>query len=231
MRRTAIALLLLVSGSAAAVAQPAKYPLVQAPQKGHCAVGVMSDLGAKLRTSKANFIGKNIHEDVPIESWHIDDLVVDRIRDALGKRAAVQRIPYRKELIVLFETAPWFGENLFLRQSFANRVRTPVTGTRCARYVVATLGHDIDIGHGLAIVVLLGGHAFVHAVITLRVYDGETFARLRVATNLYGARRVDESLWPDPPGSAAQNTRLREAIRELVARELDTMLPKLPLTP
>jgi hypothetical protein len=33
--------------------------------------------------------------EVPVESWHIDDFVDDKIRDALGNRAPVQRIPNR----------------------------------------------------------------------------------------------------------------------------------------
>jgi len=43
-------------------------------------------------------------------------------------------------------------------------------------------------------------------------------------------RQVDASLWPESPGNAAQNARLREAIRELVSQGMDATLPELPLT-
>ena len=43
-------------------------------------------------------------------------------------------------------------------------------------------------------------------------------------------RRVDESFWPDSPRNAAQDARLREAIRELVSQGMDATLAELPLT-
>ena len=52
MRRTIIALLLILSGAAAAVAQPAPTKpkpaaAKQAPQSGRCDIGVVSHLGEK----------------------------------------------------------------------------------------------------------------------------------------------------------------------------------------
>jgi len=35
---------------------------------------------------------------VPVESWRIDDLVIAKIGGSLGKRAAVRRITYQKEV-------------------------------------------------------------------------------------------------------------------------------------
>ncbi len=117
MRRTVIALLLLVSGAAAtAVAQPAKQ---NPPAQGHCAVGVQSRLGEEFEVG---------NKKVSVESWHIDDLVVDRVRAALGKRAVVQRIPYRKEAVVWWQR---FVDN-------ANSFRRMAAGTRCARYIVVS---------------------------------------------------------------------------------------------
>jgi len=42
-------------------------------------------------------------------------------------------------------------------------------------------------------------------------------------------RQVDESFWPQSPSNAAQNARLREAIREPVGQGVDATLPELPL--
>jgi hypothetical protein len=148
MRRTIIALLLFVSGAATGVAQPAKQnPPAQAPQKGHCDVGVVSRLGEKFRVS----IAYKVSEYVPVESWHIDDLVVDRIRAALGKRAVVQRIPYRKELVVMRPL--FFGRAMDGPASF----RRMATGTRCARYVFVSPGKEDDVNYadlvGLGIII------------------------------------------------------------------------------
>jgi hypothetical protein len=43
-------------------------------------------------------------------------------------------------------------------------------------------------------------------------------------------REVDESFWPASPDVAAQNVKLRDAVRGLVAQSLDATLPDLKLT-
>jgi hypothetical protein len=245
MRRTIIALL-LVSAAASAVAQIAKQnPSAQVVQTGHC-VGVVSHLGEKfqVREQTSVFAEAKI-SDVPVESWHLDDLVVDRIRDALGNRAAVQRIPYRKEALAPVE--PRRGEllsltlsRLFQLRDFAAIIRTLVAGTRCARYVLVTEGVHVDADPrylaGLGIAKGLGLIG-MHAIVKAWVIDGETFqvlndptadVRRRSIPVLFGtAPLLNESVWPDPPNSAAQNAKLCETTREMVAQDLDEILPKL----
>jgi hypothetical protein len=74
MRRTVTALLLLLSGAAAAIAQPAptkqKPPkqavAKQAPQNSHCAVGVVSGLGEKFIVKRIGFtVLGNEENEVP----------------------------------------------------------------------------------------------------------------------------------------------------------------------
>jgi hypothetical protein len=240
MRRTVIALLLLLSGAAAsAVGEPANQNWsAQALQRGRCAVGVVSHLGEKFRVEKGILSERKISE-VSVEPWHLDDLVVGRIRSAVGNRAAVQRIPYRKEA--------WVKRTVLLRQypDYAATMRALAAGTRCARYVLVipgrrSLGPDSGTLDGLAIGKGLGLE--LYAVIEVAVFDGETFKfNSRVTYNtkqsfpgIFGTahpeRLLNESFWPDPPNTAAQNTKLREATRELVARDLDEILPGLLLT-
>ncbi len=202
MRRTIIALLLIVSGAAAAVAQTVKQnPSAQAPPKGHCAVGVISDLGEKFQVR---------NKDVPVE-WHIDDLVVDRIRAALGKRAVVQRIPYRKDVEeqVRRSVAP----TLFGAQ-FKELLRRLTTGTRCARYVVVTRASrndDDEVGLGIVTAKSFGTpRAYVHVLITMRVYDGETFVWLAPTGLADSSHKVDPSFSPDPQ---AVQRRMRSCAR------------------
>lgn len=162
MRQTVIALLLMGSAVATAVAQTAKQ---NPPAQGHCAIGVQSRLGDEFTVGNKN---------VSVESWHIDDLVVDRVRAALGKRAAVLRIRYRKEAFPSFE-----GSRLFhSAPSLPDAIRTLAIGTRCARYVLVTEDR-FDWGNSMYLVGVgivkgaLGGFK-INAVIRVRVFDGET---------------------------------------------------------
>ena len=120
------------------------------------------------------------------------------------------------------------------------------TGTRCARYlfVTRTYYHDLRIG-GIGILRTGIGEPFTkvnaYALFSLRLYDGETFTLLKRAnapsnewiflSSIHGPhRQVDESFWPESPDTAAQNAKLREAIRELASQGMDATLPELPLT-
>lgn len=260
MRRIVVALLLFVNGAAAATAQPAPgeqnlpkpAPAKQAVPKqapatrdGKC-VGVVSHIGEKFTVKKVGIVVfQNEENEVPIESWRIDDLVVAKIGGFLNKQAAVRRIAYPKGAFASLETPKLFRN---YDADLGEIVRTVAAGTRCTRYVVVTPGvsgygnTNQNLG-GLGIVA--GGWSFgnvnLHALITLRVYDGETFAPLtrKAASDgkstffaMIGGphREVDKSFWPDPFGVAPQNAKLRDAIRELVGQSLETTLPELHLT-
>src|SRR5258707_818697 len=152
MRRTVTALLLLVSGLASALAQPAptrqNQPKTvvakQVPQQDGNCVGVVSNLGEKFTVRKIGYgvFGSELNE-VPVDSWHIDDLAVAKISAALGKRTAVRRIPYHKEAFVSRRTLFRDAE-----AEIREGVRTLAAGTRCARYlfVTRTYYHDLRIG-------------------------------------------------------------------------------------
>jgi hypothetical protein len=252
MRRTvtALLLLLLLSGAASALAQPGPTKqsdpktaaAKRAPQQDGNCVGVVSNLGEKLTVRRIVYglIGSELNE-VPVDSWHIDDLAVAKISAALGKRTAVRRMPYHKEAFVsrgtLFRDA---------EAEIREGVRTLAAGTRCARYlfVTRTYYHDLRIG-GIGILRTGIGEPFTkvnaYALFSLRLYDGETFTLLKRASApseesilwqpIRGPhRRVDESFWPESPRNAAQDARLREAIRELVSQGMDATLAELPLT-
>ncbi|HKD25360.1 MAG TPA: hypothetical protein VKC66_05520 [Xanthobacteraceae bacterium] len=123
MRWTIIALLLFLNGVGAALAQPAptkqSLPKTVAvkqavakqapPQNGNC-VGVVSNLGEKLAVRKIayGYVGNEINE-VPVDSGHIDDLVVAKISTALNKRTVVRRIAYHKEAFASRETRNCFA--------------------------------------------------------------------------------------------------------------------------
>jgi hypothetical protein len=248
MRQTVTALLLLLGGAAAALAQPAptkqNQPKTAAakqavakqapPQDSNC-VGIVTNLGEKftVRRIGASVLGNEISV-VPVDSWHIDDLVVAKISAALGKRTMVRRIPYRREAFVSRGTLKLFRDT---EAEIREGVRTSTAGTRCARYLFVIGGIGIlrtGIGE-------LFTKVNAYARFSLRLYDGETFTLLKRASapsdesiwlraTRSPYRQVDESFWPESPRNAAQNAGLREAIRELVSQGMDATLAELPLT-
>jgi hypothetical protein len=261
MRPTVIALLLLLSAAAAALAQPAPDKPNQArpaaakpaaagqsPQSGRCDVGVISHLGEKFNVRQVGFtVFGNESNVVSIESWRIDDLVVAKISGALGKRATVRRVAYRKEAFASLETSKLFRDS---DAEVGEGVRTLTAGTHCARYLVVTdgtsrYGTTNQVLGGLGIVAgkkpyFTGDLYNLHTLITLRVYDGGTFAMMKRKFATTGEstfmamiggphREVDQSFWPVPPDAAAQNTKLRDAVRDLIGQSLDATLPELPL--
>jgi len=179
------------------------------------------------------FFTGNKRTYVPVESFHLDDLVVDRIRSGLGNRAAVLRIPYREEPFASFNT-PNLGQRLgYLFAPFtyvpdvADAIRTVAAGTRCTRYILVTPAPDTEYDQG-DVGITKSLRPRVHAAIRIRVFDGETFKLSNsIDRSTAFGRVVDESFWPDPPRSAALNAKLREATRELVAKCLDQVLPRL----
>jgi hypothetical protein len=261
MGRTVTALLLLLSGAAAALAQPAPTKQNQpktaaakpaaakqpSPQDSNC-FGVVSRLGEKFTVRKIGYtvFGNEIN-GVPVDSWHIDDLVVAKISAALGKRTVVRRIPYHKEAFASLEMLKLFRDT---EAEVGEGVRTLTAGTRCARYLLVTrayynVGNSNQTIGGIGILRTGIGELFIkvnaYALFSLRLYDGETFTLLKRANAPSGDsilmqwirgphRQVDESFWPEFPGNAAQNARLREAIRDLVSQGMDATLPELPLT-
>ncbi len=252
MRRTIVTLLLLLGGAAAALAQPApakqNLPKTasakQAPQQDGNCVGVVSNLGEKFTVRKTGYgVFGNELKEVPVDSWHIDDLAVAKISAALGKRTTVRRIPYHKEAFVSRQTLKLFRDP---EAEIRDGVRTLTAGTRCARYLFVTRTYYSDLRIGGTGILRTGiGDLFTkvnaYALFSLRLYDGETFTLLKRASApseesilwqpIRGPhRRVDESFWPKSPGDTAQNGRLREAIRELVSQGMDATLPELPLT-
>ena len=259
MRRTITALLLLLNGVGAAMAQPApaKQNLPKTatakqavakqapPQNGNC-VGVVSNLGEKFTVRKIGYtVFGNEENEVPVESWRIDDLVIAKISGSLGKRAAVRRIAYQKEAFASLDTPKLFRN---YEAEVGEAIRTMTAGTRCARYVVVTRGYRTVGASNQAIGgigILYDGvgplsRVNLYALFSLRLYNGETFALLKQKAApsgesifleaIHGPHRlVDKSFWPESPDRAAQDAKLREAIRELVAQGMDAALPELQL--
>jgi hypothetical protein len=259
MRRTVIVLLLLLGGAAAAMAQsapakpsqpkPAAKQAAAAPQTGPC-VGVVTELGGKFTVGKPGFsVFGNVNEEMPVDSWRIDDLVLAKIGGVFGKRAVVKRIPYRQEAFASLLATPAPLRMFHDKDAeLGDGIRTLAAGTHCAAYLLVTrayynLGNSRWSIGGIGVIYtggVLSKKIDAYALFNVRLYDGETFKLVKLAKapsgdsifldTMHGPHReLDEQAWPDPPASTVQNAKLREKIRELVAQGMDETLKELPL--
>jgi hypothetical protein len=247
---------ILIAGDAAEAQQPAKpkAPAVNSAQpakpavadNGKC-IGVVSAIGDTFFLRKIGItVFGNAEGAVPIDSWHIDDIVVSKISAYLSKSWTVRRINYSKGAFASLD-----GQHaLFYNYSddLQGIVRRVTASTKCDHYAVVVKGSS-SFGttnqsiYGLGIVEatsILGASDYVHALFTIRVYDGRTFAMLgqrgarieewNLVSDFKGPgiggpyRAVDNSWWPG--SDAAQSAKLRDSIRSLVERALDVTMPQ-----
>jgi hypothetical protein len=217
MRRTVIALLLLMSGAATAMAQTAKQSRPQPPPRtDRCDVGVVSELGT---LSVEDYPYHGVDKIVPVESWHLENVVVDRVRAALGNRvAAVRSIPYRGEKVV---NRPYLLWQIPVR--IRPSTRQLAAGMRCSYYVRVSEG-SVGTESGPMEGIGINKGVFIHAVVGVDVIDGDTFKPLEGVVVQAEKGGLNNSLWPDPPDRAGQNTKLREAMAQLVIQNVDHAL-------
>src|SRR5258708_27619439 len=144
MRRTITALLLLLNGVGAAGRnlRPPCGTCRNREQRNRrrCKVAIVSascrSLARNSPSRKSGYtVFGNEDNEVPVESWRVDDLVIAKISGALGNRAAVKRISYHKEAFASLETLKLFRDS---EAEVGQGVRTLVAGTRCARYLLVT---------------------------------------------------------------------------------------------
>src|SRR5258708_17812290 len=121
MRRTITALLLLLNGVGAAGRnlRPPCGTCRNREQRNRrrCKVAIVSascrSLARNSPSRKSGYtVFGNEDNEVPVESWRVDDLVIAKISGALGNRAAVKRISYHKEAFASLETLKLFRDKI-----------------------------------------------------------------------------------------------------------------------
>jgi hypothetical protein len=182
----------------------------------------------------------NEFKQIKVDNWGLDDLVVERLRAAVGPGLAVRRIAFDKALFEGYVPGIGMVQNLDTKAPAI--VRQAAAQTPCERYVVVTRAASQHVGnqpvYGLG-VVNSGGplHTTIalHTVVRIHVHDGQTFAVLKSGNgSLSGAnfltgpptRKLDASWWPEPP-DAANTPAMRDATRKLLGEVLDKSLPEL----
>jgi len=240
MRRLLIVFFVL-SLCSAAFAAHSVAPKKTQPGKS---VGVITDLGDVFTLRKVGImVFGNEEKEIRIDGWGINDLVVQQVGNALGKRFSIRRVAYPKGTFDAldhpkFPLLPMYDQNLkrIVRELASHQKADFYVVVRKASSQVVNTNQRVS---GLGI--LERGGVILYALSEIRVYDGHTFAELKngVASmgqstfmeTIMGAipvhgpyRRVDRTWWPEP-SQAAQSAKLRDATRELVQKSLAATLP------
>ena len=203
--------------------------------------GVPAPLGDRFEVKKIGItVFGNEFKEITVDNWGLDDLVVERVRAAVGPGPAVRRIAYAKGSFDGY--VPGIGMFQNLNSKAPEIVRQAAAPAQCERYVVVTRAVAQYVGNqsifGLGIVnsgrPILSTTA-LHAVVRIHIHDGQTFAVLKSgAASLGGSsflsgpptRKLDDSWWPEPP-EGANTLAMREATRKLLGEALDKSLPEL----
>lgn len=213
---------------------------------GPCGVGVIAATQDPFVVEKIGLtVFGNEYAEVPV-SWGLDDLVFARVRAAAGA-APLRRIAYAKGAFdAYYHPKPSLFRNE--REELSNLVRQIAGNAGCDRYVVVTRGEGMLPGtnqplRGLGILNRGAGiisHTFLFAYVGVTVFDGQTFEiKKGPGVTLEGVmkhmadnfvqderlRKVDNSLFPATAADSANNTILRDNIRDFLTARLDKILP------
>ncbi|WP_157100410.1 hypothetical protein [Rhodoplanes sp. Z2-YC6860] len=185
-------------------------------------------------------------EEIAVDSWGIDELIVRKVGTVLGNRFTVRRINFPKATLAALESP---GGGLF-RNTTAEWDQAVAAAARASGKCDLTISvyrtgaafsNTNQTLFGLGIVSYgaeLMGSYYLFAHFAIRIYDGNTFAVLKtevartettlasVLTGVGGlTRRVDKTWWPETPQAAVQSAQIRDGIRTLVNQSLEKTLP------
>lgn len=225
-------------------APPAKP--VEQTTAGPCGVGVIAATQDPFVVEKIGLtVFGNEYAEVPV-SWGLDDLVFARVRAAAGA-TPLRRITYAKGAFdAYYHPKPSLFRND--REELLNLIRQIAGNAGCERYVVVTRSEGMLPGtnqplRGLGILNRGAGiisYSYLYAYVGVTVFDGQTFeikkgpgvtleGVMKHMTDSFGLdehlRKVDDSLYPVPASDAANNTTLRDNIRDFLTERLDKILP------
>jgi hypothetical protein len=227
---------------------PPKPDAAAAPPQGPC-IGVISNLGEYVAVQRIGITAfGNEVKDTPVP-WGLDDLVVARVRAAVGPRFNVRRIAFAKGAFAPYEESKTklFGKP---EDNLTAVVQKIAQGSGCQRYVAVVRFTTSFVGTNQTVtgigIVNYGfsglDRTWLYAVTGIRVYDGRSFAVLKAGAgktedrNILASalgtepvrgptRKLDKGFaWPPTPQAVMG---LREQARSLLAESLDKALPEL----
>lgn len=220
---------------------------VAAAEAGPCSLGVISAIGDRFAVHKFGLtVFETENDEVPIDNWGLDDIVLARVRAVTGADPSIRKIGYPRGA---FE--PFYNPTSRLIRDPAEDLPAIVRGitanANCERYLVVTRYKAQLPGTSLTINGIgafsrglgsLARQAHLFANISVSLLDGRTYEKvdrrlaLLKATFGDGLRltedpltQIDNAQFPEPAATASSSTVLREKTRTLVAARLDRSLP------
>ena len=228
----AITVLLVLSSSAHAwfETRTEKLKLVKT-------VGIVSALGDQFTLARAGLTGlDNGSRSVSIGSWGLDDLIVQRVGQALSIRFQVQPVSYPRATFAAIQESAITGVDLVRSDPFRTLVRTEVSPQGLDAYIVITrakapFGSSSRKVEGVGLITyrtVLESFAVVHALYEIRVVNGRTFdiiERLAAGSTASGSgvRLAGPSLVIDAT-SAEPDEKVHQAVVDLLVNSLPNTL-------
>ena len=187
----------------------------------------------------------NALEEASIQSWGLDDALLRRVTQLMGRQYAVRRLDVPQHVLAAYEGP----QQLFKDRNvdFIAALRA-AAGDKCDLVLTATRGSS---GYGGTNQTLYGlgvlnhgrpinERVYVFVTYDLVLYDGKDFSRLRhtwpstdppvigalVGPGIRGMyRRVDNAWWPGSAQAAAQSEPLKSTTRALVEEGVSKSVP------
>jgi hypothetical protein len=200
-------------------------------------VGIVSALGDQFTLAKAGLTGlDNGSRSVSIGSWALDDLIVQRVGEALSVRFQVQPVSYPRATFATIQESAIAGVDLVRSDPFKKLVRTEVSPQGLDAYIVITkakapFGSSNRKVEGVGLITyrtVLESFALVHALYEIRVVDGRTFDIIEKfaagsTERASGVRLAGPSLVIDA-NVAEPDEKLHQAVVDLLVRSLPNTL-------
>ncbi|WP_426440141.1 hypothetical protein [Bradyrhizobium genosp. P] len=211
-------------------------------------VGIVSAVGDEMSFARTGLTGlSSSSQKMSIQSWGLDDLIVQQATAALSTRFQVQPVSYQRAAFATIKDSPVMPVNLIRSDPFKKLVQTEVSPQGLDAYIVITKAKSNFGGGGRKVEgigfitygTVLASYNQIHALYEIRVFDGKTFEVIekRVAPPLDNSetmkltgpsRLVDETFTADP-NNPLQNDRLHAAITDLIVRSLSSTLSDMNL--
>jgi len=212
-------------------------------------VGIISAVGDRMMVAKGGLTGlDNASRSFPIDSWGLDDLIVQRATATLNGRFQVQPVTYNRAAFAAVKDSVMTPVNLVRGDPFAKLLRTEVSPRGLDAYIVITKA-KANIGgasgkiEGVGLITyatVVESYSRIFTLYEIRVIDGRTFDVIEKMA----AAPLDDTAQvrlpgPSRPtdGSVSINTgdgrdeSLRRAVIDLIVRSLPTTLNDMHLAP
>jgi hypothetical protein len=250
MRKIFVALLWAALLPLAAAAQPAGKATgkrgLPPPLDARKKIALITDIGSTFNVRKIGvMVFGNEEASVPVDGWGIDPFVTSKTATILKAHFNVVPLKLSREGKAGLADAPGslFGDRAAHICSF---LRKEAPGQSFAYYLWITPGlkryrNTNQTLKGLGIVQgkdLITSNTFIHTLFAVEVMDGQNCNHIRVEEPSAGSgslfeairgpnRKVEDSWMPAAPSAAAQDIRLKDAVKQLVEQGLMQSLPHL----